>query len=176
MPTTAQHVPLDEYKANLNKIVNFPAIKAHNPKILLVAPPPVDQIKIAGLDKSWGHEGPTRTSEITAAYAEKAREVARENEGVILIDLWQAIMDKAIAMSPGDYQAGGPWLGSLENGKQGGLNTLLPDGLHMNGEAYKVFYDIVSPHVGKQWEGLADDDKRDYIFPDWRELNIPEKQ
>lgn len=176
MPTTAQHVPLEEYKENLNKIVNFPAIQAHKPKILMVTPPPVDQIKIAGLDKSWGHEGPTRTSAITASYAEKAREVARENEGVILIDLWQAIMDKAIAMAPGDYQPGGPWLGSLECGKQGGLDTLLPDGLHMNGEAYKVFHDIVIPHVGQQWVGLADDDKRDYVFPDWRELNVPEKK
>lgn len=175
MPTTAQHVPLEEYKENLSKIVNFPAIQAHKPKILLVVPPPVDQIKLASLDKSWGHQGPTRTSAITASYAEKAREVARENPGVIIVDLWQAIMDKAISMAPDDYQPNGPWLGSPENGKQGGLATLLPDGLHMNGEAYKVFYEAVLPHIGQQWAGLADDDKRDYVFPDWRELNPPKQ-
>ncbi|KAF7547782.1 hypothetical protein G7Z17_g7483 [Cylindrodendrum hubeiense] len=164
------HVPLETYKDNLTKIVNHPRITAHKPKILLVTPPPLDQIKVTGLNMAAGHSQAVRTSAISASYSEAARQVARENPGVVSIDLWKAIMDKAIEMAPGDYQAGGPWLGSPENGKQGGLDVLLPDGLHMAGKAYEVFYDTILPHIGQEWQSLGGDDRTGYVLPDWREL------
>ncbi|KAH7023651.1 SGNH hydrolase-type esterase domain-containing protein [Ilyonectria destructans] len=170
LPTTAQHVPLETYKENLTKIVNHPRITAHKPKILLVTPPPLDEIKVTVRDMNWGHSQASRTSAISASYSETARQVARENPGVVLVDLWQAIMDKAIEMAPGDYQTGGPWLGSPENGKQGGLDELLHDGLHMSGKAYQVFYDTLLPHIGQEWKSLPADDRVGYVFPDWREL------
>ena len=169
LPTTSQHVPIDQYKENLTKIVTHPNVLAHKPKILLVTPPPMDQIKVTKLDKEEGHISAIRTFDISASYSEKAREVARENPSVILVDLWQAIMDKAIAMAPNDYQAGGPWLGSPENGKQGGLHQLLPDGLHMSGDAYRVLYEQVKPHIGQEWLSLPD--RSGYLFPDWRVMN-----
>lgn len=162
-------MPIDEYKENLAKIINHPRIKENKPKILLVTPPPVDELKHSKLDAASGLESSTRTSSITASYAEKAREVAREIPGVILVDLWQAIMDKAIAMSPEDYQPGGPWLGSPENGKAGGLDSLLPDGLHMNGEAYRVFFEAIRPHIGQESEALAPN--AGYVYPTWQEVN-----
>lgn len=171
LPTTSQHVPIDQYKENLIKIITHPYIQAHQPKILLVTPPPVDEIKLSQLDVQGGHPEATRRVTVTAAYAEKAREVAREHPGVELIDLWQALMDKAISMAPGDYQPGGPWLGSPENGKQGGLDALLPDGLHMSGAAYSVFYETVLPHIGQEWAQLPEGDRTGYLFPDWRVLN-----
>ncbi|KAF7545709.1 hypothetical protein G7046_g9500 [Stylonectria norvegica] len=158
LPTTCQHVPIEQYKENLTNIVNHPRIRAHKPKILLVTPPPLDEIKTTKLDVAKGHSQSTRTSAISTAYSETARQVAQENPGIVSIDLWQAIMDKASSMAPGDYQAGGPVLGSPENGKQGGLDELLPDGLHMSGEAYKVFYETLLPHVGQEWVGLDEDD------------------
>ncbi|KND94916.1 GDSL esterase/lipase [Tolypocladium ophioglossoides CBS 100239] len=171
MPATSQHVPIDEYKENLTKIITHPHVQAHRPKILLVTPPPVDQIKVTRLDMEEGHPSAIRTFAVSASYSEKAREVARKNSGVVMIDLWQAIMDKAIAMAPDDYQVGGPWLGSLENGKQGGLDQLLPDGVHMSGDAYRVLYEQVKPHIGQEWLNLPDDDKTGYLFPDWRVMN-----
>lgn len=170
LATTQQHVSIEQYKENLTKIVNHPCITAHKAKILLVTPPPLDEIKTTKADLAWGHSEGIRESAISAAYSEKAREVARENPGVVLIDLWQAIMEKAISMAPNDYQPGGPWLGTLKNGKQGGLDQLLHDGLHLSTEAYKVFFETVIPHIGQQWVGLADDDRSDYVFPDWRDL------
>ncbi|KAL7789932.1 SGNH hydrolase [Trichoderma ceciliae] len=165
LETTSQHVPLEAYKENLGKIINDARIRAHNPKIMLVTPPPVDEIKLKVLDVEQGHATAIRRSAVSASYAEKAREVARENPGVILIDLWQAIMDEAISMSPEDYRAGGPWLGSPENGKQGGLDKLLPDGLHMRGEGYKVFFDEIKAHIGQD---IVPEDRGDYVLPDWR--------
>ncbi|POR37215.1 GDSL esterase/lipase [Tolypocladium paradoxum] len=171
MPTTSQHVPIDEYKENLTKIITHPHVQAHRPKILLVTPPPVDQIKVTKLNTEEGHPSAIRTSAISASYSEMVREVARENSGVVLVDLWQALMDKAIAMAPNDYQTGGAWLWTLENGKQGGLAQLLPDGIHMSGDAYRVLYEQVKPHIGKEWTNLPYDDRSGYVFPDWRVMN-----
>lgn len=168
--TTSQHVPIETYKENLGKIINHPLIRAHNPKILLVTPPPVDEIKLQVVDVAYGHPAAIRSSAISASYSEKAREVARENPGVVLIDLWQAIMGEAISMSPEDYQPGGPWLGSPENGKQGGLDKLLPDGLHMGGLGYRVFFDEIKAHIGQD---IKPDDRTDYIIPDWRIVTPP---
>lgn len=165
-----QHLPIDEYKANLGKIVNHPSIKAHGPKIILVTPPPLDEIKHETIDRSRGLEGPQREHAISAAYSEKAREVARENPGVVLVDLWQAIMDKAIDMTPADYEYGGPWLGSPENGKSGGLDTLLPDGLHLSGDGYRVFFEAVRPHIGTEWTGL--EFGVDFVYPTWHKLHL----
>ncbi|KAG6278650.1 hypothetical protein E4U47_005163 [Claviceps purpurea] len=171
LPTASQHVPIDQYKENLTKIITHPHIKQHNAKILLVTPPPVDEIKLAKLNVAEGHASALRRSATTAAYSEKAREVARENPGVVLIDLWKAVMNKAIDMTPLDYTPGGPWLGSPENGQQGGLDSLLPDGLHMSGDAYRVFYDEMISHIGEEWSGLPARDYTGYLFPDWRVLN-----
>lgn len=170
LPTTSQYVPIDQYKDNLTKIVTHPRITAHKPKILLVTPPPLDEIKVKVLNMAAGHSQAVRTSANSAAYSEVARQVARENPGVISIDLQKAIMDKAIELSPGDYQVGGSVLGSPENGKSGALNELLPDGLHMGGSAYKIFFDLLAEHIGDEWKTLAADDRTGYVLPDWREL------
>ncbi|KAF4993012.1 hypothetical protein FDECE_13543 [Fusarium decemcellulare] len=167
---TNQHVPLDRYKENLIKIINHPRITAHKPKILLVTPPPLDEIKSTPRSLSNGHKEALRKFAVSASYSEVVREVAREHPNTILIDLWQAFMDKAAEMAPGDYTPGGPLLGSPENGKPGGLDILLHDGLHMGGEGYRVFYETLRPHIGKEWKGLADDDRTGFVIPDWREL------
>ncbi|KAG5993623.1 hypothetical protein E4U43_003438, partial [Claviceps pusilla] len=172
LPTSCQHVPIEDYKDNLTRIITHPHIKQHNAKILLVVPPPVDEIKLAKIDVANGHASTQRTSATSAAYSEKAREVARENPGVVLIDLWKAIMDKAIDMTPQDYKPGGPWLGSPGNGRQGGLDSLLPDGLHMSGDAYRVLYDEIESHIGEEWRGLSEQDEyAGYVFPGWKVLN-----
>lgn len=131
----------------------------------------MDEIKLTKLDMAVGHASTLRASATSAAYSEKAREVARENPGVVLIDLWKAVMDKAVSMTPQDYKPGGPWLGSPENGQQGGLDSLLPDGLHLSGSAYRVFYDEIKSHIGEEWASLPKHDKSGYLFPDWKVLN-----
>lgn len=154
-------------------MITHPHIQAHKPKILLVTPPPLDEIKATKIDLEKGFPQCTRTARISATYSETARQVARENEGVEVIDLWQALMDKAIEMTPNDYQSGGPWLGTPENGKSGGLDILLPDGLHMNGDAYQVLYNLLAPHIGAHWTGDPELDRGEYVLPDWRDINFP---
>ncbi|KAI5863110.1 SGNH hydrolase [Durotheca rogersii] len=162
IPTNTQGVPIDQYKENLIRIVTHDHVKAHNPKILLVTPPPVDQIRITELDLAVGHAQATREAAVSAAYSETAREVAAAVPGVVVIDLERAIVDRALSLTV-DFDADGPPLGH-PGGVRGGLEQLLPDGLHLSGESYRVFFDIVKPHIGPFAEEQT-------VFPNWRVLN-----
>ncbi|KAF1731997.1 hypothetical protein CRV24_008190 [Beauveria bassiana] len=162
------HVPLEKYGENLSNIIEHPRIRAHNPKILLVTPPPLDEIKTTEDDKAEGFPCSIRRAATSAQYSQKARDVAAKYDNVTLIDLYQVLMDKAIDMVPGDFEKGGPLPGTLDNGKRAGLKELLPDGLHLGGTAYREFYKILWPHIGHEWLHLAEGDRTGYVFPDWR--------
>lgn len=167
----AQHVPIDKYKENLTKIITHARIQAHSPMILLTTPPPLDELQMGKFDKVYARK-PNRLAAVTQQYAEMAREIAHENPGVILLDLEKAIMDKAISMTDGILPTD-PRLGTFENGKSGGLDRLLVDGLHLNGEGYRVYFDLLQKHMGEEWESLANNDRTKYVFPDWSALNPP---
>jgi hypothetical protein len=156
-------VPIDKFKENLTKIITHPSITSHKPKILLATPPPLDEIRLTELDLEAGHPGATRLAKVSASYAETVRHVAAENPGVVLVDLWRALMDTAIAKTPG-FDPKGSMLGDPESGRRGHLEHLLPDGLHMSGESYRVFYDIVLPHIGPEWPNVP----AAYMLPDWK--------
>jgi hypothetical protein len=111
-------------------------------------------------DLGYGHKEVCRKAAVSAQYSETARQVAAEVPGVVLVDLQKALMEKAISMTP-DYDPSGPPLGYPEGGKRGALEQLLPDGLHMSGEAYRVFFEIVKPHI------ILPPDNY-YVYPDWR--------
>ncbi|RKU44182.1 hypothetical protein DL546_007138 [Coniochaeta pulveracea] len=164
MPTNQQHIPLDKYKENLTKIITHPLITAHNPKILLVTPPPIDEIHITKLDLAWGHQEATRKAKISATYSQAVRDVAAEHPGTVLIDLCKAIMDVAIAKTPGFEPKTGVALGDPESGLRGYLEHLLPDGLHMSGEAYRIFFDAVKGHI-ESWD---EESREGYTLPDWQ--------
>ncbi|KAK3333651.1 SGNH hydrolase-type esterase domain-containing protein [Cercophora scortea] len=167
LPAENQHVPLDSFERNLTRIVTHPNITAHKPKIFLVTPPPLDEILIAKTDVAAGYDGATRRAKISASYSETVRQVAAENPGVTLVDLYKAIMDVAIKKTPG-FDPHGPKLGDPESGVRGYLEKLLPDGLHLSPESYRVFYDLVRPLVGSEWAGSSDDDKVGWVLPEWR--------
>jgi len=76
-------------------------------------------------------------------------------------------MNHAEATTEG-YTPGGPRLGTFEYGQRGALERLLPDGLHMGGEAYEVFFNAVKPHIGTEWADLPDDDRTGWVLPDWK--------
>ena len=162
-----QHVPLSRFKENLTRIISHPNIKAHGPRIFLVTPPPLDQMRMEAVDLAGGYPGVSRLAKTSAAYSQAVRDIAAEHPGVTLVDLWKAIMGTAIAKTPG-YDSKGPALGDPEGGVRGYLEHLLPDGLHMSAEAYQIFYDIVKPHLGSEWAGTVEEDKVGYLLPDWR--------
>ncbi|TLD20360.1 hypothetical protein PspLS_08382 [Pyricularia sp. CBS 133598] len=167
-PVDNQHVDLDQYKINLRAIVTHPHIVAHKPKILLVTPPPLDEIRLGTIDRANGRGGPSRHAKVSASYSAAARDLAGElaPSGVVLIDLWKELMDVAVAKTPGFYGVGGAMLGDPGCGLCGHLENLLPDGLHMSGEAYQVFYDAVRPHIIPEIATLGDGEG--HVLPEWR--------
>jgi lysophospholipase L1-like esterase len=169
LPTNNQHVPLDQFRRNLASIVTHPTIASHSPRILLVTPPPLDEIRITKLDLANGHPAATRQAKVSAAYSQAVREVAAEHaDTVTLIDLWQGLMDRAVEKTPGFDPAEGQTLGDPEGGVRGHLEHLLPDGLHMSGESYRVFFDLVKGHIGTEWAGTEEEARVGYVLPDWR--------
>lgn len=162
-------MPLDQYRENLRRIVTHPHIAAHrDAKVLLVTPPPLDEIRTTELDTPRYGATLRRTAR-SAAYSQAAREVAASVPGTVLVDLQRALLAVAERETPGwagsGAGAGGgerPALGSLEAGQRGYLETLLPDGLHLSGEGYRVLWELVRGHieVGEGAEG--------YAHPEWR--------
>lgn len=85
--------------------------------------------------------------------------------GATLLDLHGALLDVAVANTPGwDAAAEEHALGSVESGRRGHLEKLLPDGLHLSGEAYRVLWGLVEGHIpGNEVLG----EKQNYVFPGW---------
>ncbi|PSR93959.1 SGNH hydrolase-type esterase domain-containing protein [Coniella lustricola] len=160
-----QGLPLEQYKANLQRIITHPRITAHNARVLLITPPPLDEIRTTELDTpKYGHT--LRETVRSARYSQAAREVAAAVPGTVLIDLQQALMDTAIANTQGWDASQKSALGSLESGRRGYLEQLLPDGLHLSGEAYQVLWGLVQPELEPQFPNQGTEG---YVYPEWRQ-------
>lgn len=172
LDTTSQHVDEEEYRSNLKKIITHPNITAHRPKILLVTPPPIDELRTEECNKPV-HRRTCREAAVSAKYSEIARQVAADVAGTTLVDLQKALMDEAVSLTPGLDSNGRDENGlplGYPGGKRGALEHLLPDGLHMSGRAYQVFFKTVQPHIGPfPYEGPSSDEG--YVFPAWRKAN-----
>ncbi|KXH33481.1 GDSL-like Lipase/Acylhydrolase [Colletotrichum nymphaeae SA-01] len=164
IPTNSQQIPLDQYKHNLKAILTHPTIRAHDPKILLVNPPPLDEIRMLERDLEKGHGQASRSAAVSKTYSDAALAVASEVTGVVPIDLYGAVMRRAEQMTIGFSRSSLP-LGS-PGGERGGLEVLVPDGLHLGGEGYRVLFELVKPHIGP-----FDESREDYRHPDWKILN-----
>lgn len=91
-----QHVPVEEYKESLRKIVHH--LKACSPVILavLISPPPVDEVGRKEYARSMygerASELPERTNEMAGVYARECVEVAKAL-GLPSIDLWSKMQE-----------------------------------------------------------------------------------
>ena len=101
--------------------------------------------------------------EVAAGPAQNAR--VAQKWSVVCVDLAKALMDHAVANTP-DWDASQPPLGSLAAGRQGYLENLLPDGLHMSGEAYKVLWGLLEPEIEPRF---PNEDTEGYVWPVWRD-------
>jgi hypothetical protein len=86
-------VPLPEFKKNLIKLVQHPSVVAQNPRLVLIAPAPVQESKQRYID-DIRENGPKRTAENTKRYADAVREMGTEL-GMPVLDLWTIFAEKA---------------------------------------------------------------------------------
>jgi lysophospholipase L1-like esterase len=110
---------LPEFKKNLIKLVQHPSVVAQNPKLILIAPAPIQESKQRYID-DIRENGPKRTAENTKRYADAVRERGSEL-GIPVLDLWTIFAEKA------GWKAGMPIPGSLGDDNPV-LEQLLADG------------------------------------------------
>ena len=121
--TTGQHVPLEQYKTNLKEIATHASIQSHEGvRLILVTPPPVDEVILRAHLRTIGIDLETRTAETTKAYADAARAIGEEL-GVTVLDLWSVFMERA------GWKEGQPLPGSKELPGNQVLQDLLCDGM-----------------------------------------------
>ncbi|KAI3905795.1 hypothetical protein MKW92_024551 [Papaver armeniacum] len=118
-----QHVPVEEYKENLRKIVHH--FKELSPAMLVViiTPPPIDEEGRNEYARSLygdkARELSERTNEVTGVYAKQCIELAKEL-GVYSINLWSKMQET-----------------------EGWQKKFLSDGLHLTAEGNAIVHEEV---------------------------------
>lgn len=113
-----QHVPIEEYKANLQEMLRLPLLQPHEPRIILITPGPVNEhaeLRVDFLVENM------RTAENVKAYADAVSEVGERN-GVAVLNLW-----KIMATDAG-WKDGDELIGSTRLPENDVLKRYLTDG------------------------------------------------
>ena len=121
-----QHIPLPEFKENLEKIITHPLVVAHNPRIILVAPPPINEHLLWVVDQSHGLTSLARTAASAKSYADAAVAVGKKLN-VPVVNLWNAFMARA-NFDHGSWQTGDFIPGSMDMPQNDELAKLMHDG------------------------------------------------
>ena len=122
LPGHSQHVPLDRYCENLKLLCCHPSVAAHDPKIILVTPPPVNEYQLTNRDALERYTTPQRTAANTKKYADTCRQVGEELN-LPVVNLWHAFMTRA------GWKEGEPLTGSRDVERSEVLQNLLQDGM-----------------------------------------------
>ncbi|CAG8441449.1 13513_t:CDS:2, partial [Ambispora gerdemannii] len=164
IPPSSQHVPLQEYKQNLEWLVDLvknPESKYYSPetRVLLVTPPPPDNDAWEEFCRLQGNTVPRNTS-VTKLYADACIEVALRI-GVPCADVWSGIMNRV-------------WEKKVD--EDGGVKELkltdfLCDGLHFGALGNETVFNIVMGSIRKNWPEL-DPEKLPLILPDYSSLDF----
>lgn len=125
-----QHVSVERYRENILAMVT--EMREKSPKVILVGPAIMDE-------KNPNQEPGLRTNRALFSYSRACKDVA-EQLRLPFVDLANAFYSKLgvtefFTSMPGDAD----YTGSID------VSSLVPDGLHFSGEAYRVFYDALLP-------------------------------
>jgi isoamyl acetate esterase len=131
---TFQHVPIDDYTNNLSMMIERIHQYSADTRIVVVTTPPVNEDQ---WHKASEQGGPDlrRSNKVAKAYAESAKEVARENK-VPYVDLWSEIMN--LAQDPDSLKNVN---GSSDNiSHKQDLSEFMSDGLHLGTLGCQVLF------------------------------------
>ncbi|KAI4118403.1 MAG: hypothetical protein LQ345_001516 [Seirophora villosa] len=165
---SGQHVPLEVYKNNLRRIIRHPSVQAQSPRLILVTPPPVNEYACEESDAAKGIVGTRRTAEHTMAYADACQRVGQDL-GVPVIDLW----DWCIRIAK--YEPGHPLPGSKRVERNGYLDEVLADGLHLSPAGYRTLLELTMRHIQRVWPDQSPDALA-FVYPSWPDAPKAETQ
>lgn len=158
----------------MRSLITHETIEAHQPRIILITPGPVDEYQFFARQ---------RTAEHTKLYADACREIGKEL-GVPVLDLWSVFMAEA------GWRKGEPLPGSIKTERNkvlgellhDGMHTLIYDksetletkfgiGLHFNPKAYKLLFEATLNVIKREWPDQDPTSTTNlplYRIPEWR--------
>lgn len=154
--TTFQAVPVDRYKANLQKMVDL--ARGYNIKVSVVGPALHYQ---KGLVNDALTE-PFLSNKATRQYSAAAAEVARANS-VPFVDLWSK------------FQQYGGWSTEELLADTPDTSELVPDGVHFSPKAYKLFYEALVETIAQNYPEL-EAEKLEQVFPYYRDIDYADNE
>ncbi|KAF8455420.1 GDSL Lipase/Acylhydrolase family protein [Terfezia claveryi] len=154
-----QHVSLEEYRTNLHRIVTHEVLQRHNPKLILITPPPICEYKTHEHDRENGRTQKQRKAARTKEYVDVALEVGRDTK-IPTVNLWNVFMEYA------GWSEGEPLLGCKTQPKNERLGMLLRDGLHFTSTGYEIMYNEVIEAITQHYPELKAN-ALPSIFPAW---------
>jgi len=148
-----QHVPIQEYRENLKKMIRHPSVQAHNPIIILMTPPPVDERLCERNELLKGVSIVQRKAEVVHQYAQTVRDVSKELN-VALLDVWTVFMERA-TWREGMLLIGANGANSKPQIEHPGLLPFLLDGLHLTGDGNMLLYNALIGLIKEKWPEQA---------------------
>jgi lysophospholipase L1-like esterase len=140
-----QHVSIPEYKQNLETIITHPLVVAHKPRIILVAPPPINEHSIMltnpGVELA-------RVAATTKTYAEATCELG-EKLGVPVVNLWKVFM--AQTGWTDSWNPDEPLPGSMSVAQHDVLVELLSDGTVSHNQLLSLILTELRPAFQPCW-------------------------
>ncbi|KAK9324082.1 SGNH hydrolase-type esterase domain-containing protein [Lipomyces orientalis] len=147
---TEHHVPVDEFVTNVQTYVNEIKRNFAYARILLVSPAPISK---AGLAASTTRtKGADRTQAATKEYVDALLRYSDEANVVRKVDFFSAILDAA---------------GYDSKDADLKIKRFTVDGLHLNGNGYRVLFNLVKCTLD-DWDGVRASDI-DGVEPGWAE-------
>src|SRR4051794_21928769 len=105
----------------MSHIIQHPLVKAHDAKVIVIAPAPICEYKSQEHDREKGMTEIQRLASVTKQYADAATEVAAELN-LPCVNLWEIFMEFA------GWNGGTPLLGDKVVSRSDKLGELLHDG------------------------------------------------
>ncbi|KAF1995477.1 SGNH hydrolase, partial [Amniculicola lignicola CBS 123094] len=159
-----QHIPLEEYKENLEKIITHPLVAAHKARIILVAPPPINEHLQWLSDRNKGLKSLSRVAPSTKSYADAATEVGAKLR-VPVVNLWTAFVANT-GWDVDTWTVGEPLPGSKDIPQNDHLVELMYDGLHFNPKAYDIMFQETMKVISETWPDQQPE-KLQMVLPAW---------
>ncbi|KAJ2715989.1 isoamyl acetate-hydrolyzing esterase [Coemansia spiralis] len=169
----AQHVPLDEFRVNLRRLVALlrdPASVHYSPttRILLITPPAVGDRMMDEVARREGRH-PGWKNAVTKLYAQAVMELAEE-AALPAIDLWTWIEEMVHGTAATDWLgprlpaegeiAAGDSIANITAAADGGSSPFegyerfLADGLHLNAGGNELLFRLVAATIRETWPEL----------------------
>ena len=129
LPGERQHVPLEEYRRNLEQIVTSIQERSGVSPIILMTPPPVDEIRWM---VQWGNTQPDRRNDVSRDYGSACKQVAAHHENCAVLDVFDVL-----------------------GGNGSDYHRHLSDGLHLSGSGNTLIFEALLKLIHDRFPDLA---------------------